>query len=126
MQVKVAGHIPAEALKSGLEQAFPALRVVDFKVLREGPRSTVVRFRIAATDNRGLYGKRSASGRRVGVGACWHAHRAFMVWLFQHIDPDAVISTALAKYEGWDDFRRKYLGTRDRDPSTCDCHGFPL
>lgn len=47
--------------------------------------------------------------RRI-ASACWHAHRDLFYAIFD-INPNAVIKTALADYNGLEDFERKFPGT---------------
>lgn len=57
-----------------------------------------------------VYGRRGHNGRRVPGAVCWHGHRDFMRALYQRL-PDVVLRTALAVYNGADDFEDKYLDT---------------
>lgn len=85
--------------------------------------------RIVALDSRGPGARRSSSGRRM-TAACWHAFRdTFRAILVA--DPDAVIVTAMARYDGRDGFERTYPATGSRNvgsqassaymPELCDC-----
>ena len=75
-------------------------------------------------------GRRSHTGRRIAA-ACWHAHRDVMKEIFAN-NPDALLVTALARYEGRDDFNDKFEATGDTNigsmvqplsmAEACDCH----
>ena len=58
-------------------------------------------------------GRRSHSGRRVAA-ACWHAHRDVMREIFLRA-PDALLVTALARYEGAQCFEDSFEATGDRN-----------
>ena len=79
-------------------------------------------------------GRRSATGRKVAA-ACWHAHRDIMAELFR-INPQALLVTALTRYDGAADFYETFESTGDgnigsiaqplamRDACECDdCYG---
>lgn len=68
-----------------------------------------VHFTLRVKDSKGPGARRSHSGRRL-VSACWHAHRDVMVELFDFA-PDALLVTAMARYEGREGFLREYPGT---------------
>ena len=54
---------------------------------------------------------RKADGERRGCGGvCWHGHRSFMRAVY-HVNPEAVIITAMIRYEGRDDFERRHTAT---------------
>jgi hypothetical protein len=81
---------------------------------------------------RGFAHNKDGSRRRVPGPVCWHGHRAFMRALFK-VAPHAIIISALARYNGSEDFERKHGATADHpvgsyyDPVTtanlCDCMG---
>lgn len=52
------------------------------------------------------------SGRRINSGS-WFAHKEFMEQLYK-IEPYAKIVTMLETYNDYQDFRRKFLKTRDK------------
>lgn len=70
------------------------------------------------------------SGRR-HHSACWHVHRDVMREIFD-ANADAILVTALARYEGRDDFERKYPATGETNVGSmmqplyminaCDCN----
>lgn len=82
---------------------------VEIRELR--PVGRGYRFRLAPLE--GKYQRTSASyfnrGRKVHA-VCWHGHREFFYALFQHV-PDAIVITAMARYEG-------LVGFEDTYPST--------
>jgi len=57
----------------------------------------------------GAGARRSGSSRR-SPAACWHAYRDVLVGIFD-ADPDAVVVTALARYNGREGFQQTYRGT---------------
>ena len=75
-------------------------------------------------------GRRSHTGRRVAA-ACWHVHRDIMREIFD-ANPDAILVTAVVRYEGRDDFERKYRATGEQNIGSmaqplyyinaCDCN----
>lgn len=87
------------------------------------------RFTLRVKDSRGPGARRSWSGRRT-VAACWHVHKHFLLAVLG-LQPDAVVQTVMAKYEGLQGFRDTYPGTRDINvgsmmrpaymPELCDC-----
>ena len=56
---------------------------------------------------------KDGSPRRVAGAVCWHGHREFMREVFK-INPDARIKTALADYQGKDDFEETHRQTRGK------------
>ena len=68
-------------------------------------------FTLTVVNSRNKGGRRSHSGRRVAA-ACWHAHRDVMRAIFETA-PDAILVTALARYEGAADFADKFEATGD-------------
>jgi len=66
-------------------------------------------FTLTVNDSRKSGGRLSHSGRRVSA-LCWHGHRDVMRQIFA-IDPEAVLVTALARYEGLEGFMREYPAT---------------
>jgi hypothetical protein len=74
-------------------------------------------------------GKRSPSGRKVSA-ACWHAHRDIMQVIFNS-NPDALLVTALARYDGKQDFEYSFPTTGETNigsmyepfymQDACDC-----
>ena len=63
-------------------------------------------FTLRVKDSSGKGAHRSASGRRT-VSACWHAHRDVMYHIFE-TNPEAILVSALARYNGRDDFGIKF------------------
>jgi len=57
--------------------------------------------------------RRSARGRRIAA-ACWHANRDIMAELFS-ANPDALLVTALARYEGREGFESIYPATGEKN-----------
>jgi hypothetical protein len=63
---------------------------------------------------------------------CFHGHKAFMDGVFER-NPDALIVTRMARYEGKEDFDRKWSGTgmESHGPAyqgtqyreACNCYG---
>lgn len=72
-----------------------------------------VRFTIRTRDSKSHGSRRSAAGRRM-PHASWEAHRDVMRALFQ-VDPAARIKTALATYEGSEDFERSFMSTEHKN-----------
>ena len=87
------------------------------------------RGRIIARDSRGSQARRSASGRH-GPYACWHAYRDALRAVFK-VYPHAVVTTALARYNGSDGFESVYPETANKNVGSmvnpaymtelCDC-----
>ncbi len=87
------------------------------------------RVKIGVQDSRGPGSRTSWSGRH-GPWACWHAFRDYFREVFSR-DPDAVVITALARYNGSEGFEREYPRTAYRNigsevrpaymPDMCDC-----
>lgn len=75
--------------------------------------------------------KRSNTGRRIAA-CCWHAHRDVMIALFSE-NPDALLVTAMARYEGRSGFEALYPATGDVNTGSmaqplyyadaCECEG---
>jgi hypothetical protein len=104
-------------------------------------RGKVIRFKLRAEQSGdGKRGgdcapgaRRSWSGTRT-VSACWHAHRDILRALFQ-AHPQAVIVTAMARYEGLAGFEDTYPDTAHKNigsmmepaymPALCDCSEGP-
>lgn len=88
-----------------------------------------VHFTLRVNDSSGEGARRSGSGRRT-VSACWHAHKRVMLDIFGE-NPDAILVSALARYEGQGDFLAKYEATGDTNVGSmaapvamrysCDC-----
>lgn len=57
------------------------------------PDGTGYHFRLTATDSRGLGSKFSHSGRRIGVGACWHAY-GYLFEAVLALAPDSYFKSA--------------------------------
>ncbi len=83
---------------------------ITFKRLPEKTGNFVF-FTLTVLDSSKPGAKRSATGRRISA-ACWHAHRDIMLALFEH-NPDALLVTAMARYEGLEGFERNYPATGD-------------
>lgn len=87
------------------------------------------RGRIRTVSSREIGSRRSWSGRRMPA-ACWHANRDVMRAIFAKY-PHAVITTAMARYEGAAGFESTYPGTANVNigsmmqpaymPDLCDC-----
>lgn len=69
------------------------------------------RGRIIGQETDGPGTRHSASGRR-GRWACWHAYRDVLREIFAQY-PDAVVTTAMARYEGAAGFESTYPATAD-------------
>ncbi len=54
---------------------------------------------------------RNGAPRVLPGSVCWHGHREFMRALYR-LAPDAVIVTALARYDGSEHFERTFESTR--------------
>lgn len=93
-------------------------------------KGNFLNFTLTVRNSRELGGRISHSGRRIAA-ACWHAHRDVMREIFDRA-PDAILVTALARYEGRDDFERKYRATGEQNIGSmvqpmsminaCDCN----
>lgn len=57
--------------------------------------------------------RRSHQGRRIAA-ACWHAHRDYFRALYK-LSPAALIKSAVATYDGAEDFERTFPGTGYRN-----------
>ncbi len=79
-------------------------------------KGNFLHFTLRVRDSSKAGAKRSVSGRRL-TAACWHAHRDVMRMIFA-VNPDALLVTALARYEGLDDFERKFPDTGDLNIGT--------
>jgi hypothetical protein len=87
------------------------------------------RGRVIAESSRVRGARRSWSGRRTNA-ACWHAYRDCMYAVFA-IDPNAVIVTAMARYDGLAGFEKNYPETANHNigsmvqhaymPDLCEC-----
>lgn len=73
------------------------------------------------------YRKWSPYSNRRTNGVCWHGHKNFMMNLFDEW-PMATIRTALAEYNGIDQYLAKYKATRDIffAQGQCNCSGMKL
>lgn len=78
---------------------------------RKGRNKTL--FTLRVRDSRGPGARVSASGRHMPK-ASWQAHRDVMEAIFR-FDPSAFLHTALADYDGREDFLRKYEATGDKN-----------
>lgn len=71
---------------------------------------------------RSSYGPGARLGRPTGPegkqrrirAACWHAYRDYLRELF-NLDPDAVVTTGMARYEGAHGFELKFPATYDQN-----------
>lgn len=87
------------------------------------------RGRIHALSSDGPQARKSWQGRRTRA-ACWHAYRDAVRAVFA-VYPHAVITTALARYEGSEGFEAVYPATADHNigsmmqpaymPDLCNC-----
>lgn len=87
------------------------------------------RARVWVGSSREAGARRSWSGRRLRA-ACWHAYRDVLTEVF-NINPDAVVVTGLARYNGREGFESTYPGTAYTNigsqmapvtmPELCDC-----
>lgn len=59
---------------------------------------------------KGKYERQSWRGRRLTSCVCWHGYRDFMQEVFR-VNPNAVIKTGFAKYEGLAGFEENYRNT---------------
>ena len=89
---------------------------VDFERVsasRGGGETFNVRLTLPHGQNRETYRRVSADGRRIAA-VCWHGFRDFYRALFEST-PDAIVVSALARYEGSDDFEAVYPSTAYRN-----------
>jgi hypothetical protein len=78
------------------------------------------------------YRKLGSDMQRWTGAVCFHGHKAFMDGVFER-NPDALIVTRMARYEGKEDFDRKWSGTgmESHGPAyqgtqyreACNCYG---
>jgi hypothetical protein len=68
-----------------------------------------VRFTLETRDAWAYGSRTSANGRHMRK-ASWEAHRDVLIALFD-LDPHATVRTALATYQGREDFDRKFVAT---------------
>lgn len=87
----------------------------DAKPLGTGAKNPNYGFRgrIVATNGRSIAARRSWSGRRTNA-ACWHAYRDVLRAILTEY-PDAIVSTALARYEGLAGFEETYPHTVNKN-----------
>lgn len=95
-------------------------------------RGDRVRFTLKVKDVRNKPGARMGHERRINA-ACWHLNRDLYVEIFK-LNPDARIKTALATYNGWQDFLDSYPETGEANigsyynplymSEACNCHEF--
>ena len=93
-------------------------------------KGTGHRLTLTVNKSAGPGGRRSATGRKVAA-ACWHVHREFMRAVYRRA-PEAVIITALARYEDAQDFEEKFTATGHGNigsaahpqsmRNACECH----
>lgn len=76
-------------------------------------KGTGHRLTLTVLKSAGPGGRRSHSGRKVAA-ACWHVHRDFMRHLYR-MAPDAIIITALARYDGAQSFEDTFEDTGKRN-----------
>lgn len=74
-------------------------------------KGNFVLFTLTVRSSRDKGAKRSNTGRRIAA-CCWHAHRDVMIAIF-NVNPEALLVTAMARYEGRDGFERNYPATGD-------------
>lgn len=99
--------------------------------VRHTRNGLTVSLRTVVRDSREAGARRSGSGRRMPA-ACWHATRDVLAAMFD-ADPDAVVTTAMARYDGRDGFHRTFPGTADHNVGSmiapasieemCECPG---
>ena len=78
-----------------------------------------INFTIKVKDSKGAghrlgHQKTSSGNRRRLACACWHVHRDLMIEIFRR-KPDAVLKSALATYNGKEDFESSFEGTYYRN-----------
>jgi hypothetical protein len=78
-----------------------------------GRRGNALSFRLGVRSSRGRGGKVGRNGRHIAA-ACWHAHRDFMLALFD-LAPEARLKTAVADYRGKAGFAAKFEATGRRN-----------
>jgi hypothetical protein len=71
----------------------------------------VRQFTLRVKDSSGPGARLSAHGRKT-INASWEVHRDFM-WALFDVNPNGVIKTQMARYEGRDDFIDKHKATRN-------------
>lgn len=72
-------------------------------------RGNFLLFTLTVIASKNAGGRRSNTGRKIAA-ACWHAHRDVMLAIFEQ-SPDALLVSALARYDGQPDFLNKYPAT---------------
>ncbi len=123
-------------LRAALADASAELYAGNLQFKREPEKiGNFLHFTITVVNSHNPGSARSASmfyrGRRIAA-ACWHAHRDFMRAIFKRA-PDALLVTALARYEGSAGFEHEfhYTGTQNVGPpmdpiarqDCCECGG---
>lgn len=74
-----------------------------------GCEGKFLHFTLRVTDSKGPFAKQSATGRR-STSLCWHGHRDVMEAIFD-LNPDALLVTAMARYEGRSSFNELFADT---------------
>ncbi len=111
--MKIKG-ISETDLRAALDSASAEFYAGNLQFKREPERSgNFLHFTITVDNTRNPGGARSSQGRRIAA-ACWHAHRDFMRAIFK-LAPDALLITALTRYEGSAGFEHEfpYTGTQN-------------
>ncbi len=111
--MKIKG-ISETNLRVALANASTEFYAGNLQFKREPERiGNFLHFTITVVNTRNPGGARSSQGRRIAA-ACWHAHRDFMRAIFK-LAPDALLITALARYEGSEGFEHEfpYTGTQN-------------
>lgn len=123
--------IARNVTRDELQQAAAYAGVDVDRSLRANPKGRGFMFTLAPVNGR--YQRRGHTGRRVHA-VCYHGHFAFMDALYR-LAPDAVLITAMQRYDGAEDFRRKAGAVAERNIGSmmqpldygdaCDCEDFP-
>lgn len=84
------------------------LRIADDRAF--GTKTPGVQFVLRVCNSRAYGARLSSTGKRHTPSASWEAHRDVFREVFR-LNPDAVISTAIATYRGSADFERNFPAT---------------
>lgn len=103
--------IPSEELKQIVLLVSQAKYDGNLQFNNFDPQKNFTNFTLRVANSKGKGARRSAKGDRT-VAACWHAHKDVMEEIFQR-HPGCRLITALATYNGADDFYNKFENTHN-------------
>jgi hypothetical protein len=109
MNMRIKGITESE-LRTIVEGVSDRLYEGNIKFKREPEQvGNFLHFTLTVVNSADAGGRISHSGRRVAA-LCWHGHRDVMLDIFA-AHPDALLVTALARYDGQNDFHDKFPAT---------------